>query len=67
MDPSSVPLTPSLLSRASIELVEAEVSELETRLEKVTQGPIEMRRVEPGKKLETENESQGLLDANHVE
>lgn len=43
--------------RASIELVEAEVSELETRLEKVTRDQIKMREVEPGRKLDMENES----------
>lgn len=43
--------------RASIELVEAEVSELETRLEKVTRDQIKMRGVEPGRKLDVENES----------
>lgn len=43
--------------RASIELVEAEVSELETRLEKVTQEPSSTRG--PGRKLESEMGFQG--------
>ena len=73
MDPSSVPVTPSLLSQSlyraggsrSVRIGDP-AGKGDPDVERGDRGGIKMREVRPGRKLETKNEFRGLLNANQV-